>query len=122
MTAHTEPTVPDQSRLARSRILTAQTFDRHRAAHNPPDPHDAADWLLDQLQAHGWTPPPDPAADTPPPARPAQPADDNSPGRREYRASLCRQYGHRPDGHTCGRCGARQTDATQPNQRDEAGQ
>ncbi len=97
-------TAPDQSRLAHSRLLIAQAFDRDRAAATKPDPHDLAGWLLEQLQTAGWTPPPDPAADVPP-ARPARPADDNSPGRLEYRASLCRRWGHRPDGHTCGRCG-----------------
>lgn len=50
------------------------------------DPTDRARYLLQQLQALGWTPPRDPNADKPP-LRPAQPADDNSPGRQAFRAA-----------------------------------
>jgi hypothetical protein len=55
----------DQPRLASSRLLAAQAFERDRAAHTKPEPHDAATWLLEQLQTAGWRPPPDPAADVP---------------------------------------------------------
>lgn len=74
----------DQPKLAKSRLLVAAAFERDRAAHTKPDPHDTATWLLDQLQDAGWKPPPDPAADLPP-LRPDHPTfDDNSPGRREF--------------------------------------
>lgn len=56
----------DQSRLARSRLLVADAYERDRAAATKPDPHDAATWLLDQLQELGWKSPPDPATDIPP--------------------------------------------------------
>ena len=56
----------DQPRLAKSRLLVADAFTKHRAAAVPPDPHDAATWFLDELQALGWTPPRD-LTDTPPP-------------------------------------------------------
>jgi len=64
----------DQSRLAKSRLLVADAFERDRAAGTKPDPHDSATWLLDQLQALGWKAPPDPAADIPP-LRPERVAD-----------------------------------------------
>lgn len=55
----------DQPRLARSRLLVAEAFDRDRAATTRPDTHDLATWLLEQLQTAGWTPPRD-LTDTPP--------------------------------------------------------
>ncbi len=97
-------TAPDQSKLARSRLLVADAFTRDRANTTKPDPHDLAGWLLEQLQAAGWQPPPDPAADRPP-IRPSHVAGEDSPGRREYRATLCARYGHQRDGDTCRRCG-----------------
>lgn len=43
--------------------------------------------IVQQLQDTGWKTPPDPAADIPP-LRPDRPAlDDDSPGRREFRAA-----------------------------------
>ena len=53
-------------RLAASRLLVAYALTRDRNIPPRPDPHDAATWLLDQLQTAGWRPPPDPAADIPP--------------------------------------------------------
>lgn len=76
----------DQSRLAKSRLAVADAFTRDRAAATKPDPHDTATWLLDELQTkHGWTPPPDPATDTPPLTGPGAPED--SPGRQAFRAA-----------------------------------
>jgi len=50
----------DQPRLAKSRLLVAQAFERDRAAASPPDPHETATWLLEQLENQlGWTPPRD---------------------------------------------------------------
>lgn len=72
----------DQPTRAKARLLVADAFTRDRAAQTKPDPHDLATWLLEQLQNLGWRPPLDPT-DTPP-LRPAQPARDDSPGRREF--------------------------------------
>lgn len=48
------------------------------------DPHERAAWLLDRLQTDlGWRAPIDPGER--PPLRPAQPAPDDSPGRRAFR-------------------------------------
>lgn len=94
----------DQSRLAHSRLLVAQAFTRARTD-TEPDPHALATWLLDELQAkHGWKPPPDPAADVPP-ARPEQPASEDSPGRIAFRTGLCQRYGHPGTNDPCARCG-----------------
>lgn len=73
----------DQSKLARSRLLVADAFQRARID-TKPDPHDLATWLLEQLQTLGWKSPPDPAVDIPP-LRPDRPADEDSPGRRAFR-------------------------------------
>lgn len=80
----TTPPALDQSKLARSRLLVADAFTRDRAADTKPDPHDTAEWLLQQLQELGWRQPPDPAADIPP-LHPQRPAGEDSPGRRAFR-------------------------------------
>lgn len=63
------------------------------------EPADRARYLVQQLQNLGWTPPRDPAADTPPLAGPGAPPD--SPGRREFaaaRAALAQRHTHtQPD-------------------------
>jgi hypothetical protein len=102
----------DQSRLAKSRLLVADALTRDRAAATKPDPHDTASWLLDQLQTLGWKQPPDPALDLPP-ARPAHPATDDSPGRQAFRTELCQRYGHQPEHDTCRRCGTHLDTAAQ---------
>lgn len=99
----------DQSRLAKSRLLVADAFTRARTD-TAPDPHDLATWLLEQLQELGWKAPPDPATDIPP-LRPARIATDDSPGRREYRATLCDRFGHQPDPDRCRRCNTATTAA-----------
>jgi len=76
----------DQPRLASSRLLVAEAFTRARTD-TTPDPHDLATWLLEQLEATGWTPPRD-LTETVPLAGPGAPED--GPGRQAFRAELAR--------------------------------
>lgn len=100
----------DQPRLARSRLLVADAFERDRAAATKPDAHDLAAWMLDQLADLGWKPPP--GITEIPPLRPDHVADDDSPGRREFRVGMCLRYGHQPDDGHCRRCGTTTGDTT----------
>jgi hypothetical protein len=68
--------------LTAAQILIADALERHAA--DPRDPHHVAAWILEQLQAAGWTPPRTPGADVPP-LRPDTVAAANSPGRQAFR-------------------------------------
>jgi hypothetical protein len=88
--------------LEKASILIADTLERH--ATEPRDPRQVAGWLVEQLQGYGWRPPLD--LTEKPPLRPAQPAGDDSPGRRafnEARAALAARRTTAPNGHHPGK-------------------
>jgi hypothetical protein len=69
--------------LTKAQVLIADTLERF--ATEPRDPAAVATWLTEQLQGYGWRLPLDPT--DVPPLRPARPADDDSPGYREFQAA-----------------------------------
>jgi hypothetical protein len=82
-TAHATNTPHIVGQIAKAQRLFADTIERQ--ATEPRDPEQVATWLTEQLQGYGWTPPRDLAEQVP--LRPEQVADEDSPGRRAFRAA-----------------------------------